>query len=152
MFILLIFLSGCTSPVKDDLLDYINVKLPLITGLENEALNRFDDLVAKPDYTYEELYNLLITHTIPIYSRFLQELKNINPKTNEVKEAHNYYRLGAERQLEAFIALKEGLEEKDKKKLDSVNNILDEARLYMRLFKNKVSYLSNKYHLKIQLQ
>lgn len=145
-------LIGCTSPVKDDLFNYVNMELPSIIPMEEEALSEYENVISKNDYTYEELYETLKEKIIPTYSNFVQSLEGISPTTDEVKEVHVYYIKGAKKQLEALIILKEGLEEKDENKINTVNNLIKESEEYMNTFTTMIISLANKYNIKYELQ
>ncbi|EOD00435.1 hypothetical protein [Caldisalinibacter kiritimatiensis] len=150
IFIIICLFAACTSSVKNDLFNYINVELERIMFLETQALNNYKKIVSKDNYTYEELYEVLTNETIPTYENFYNNLTKIAPVTKEVQQAHNYYKLGAQRQLQAFKALKQGLKEKDREKLESVNKLLEESRKYMNEFQSRIVSLAKKHKLKFE--
>ncbi len=155
--ILLILLTSflmfsCTSPVHDDLKCYISVKLPPITELENSALNEFKEIVSKENYTYQSLYDSLTANIIPKYLQFIKELEGITVKTEELKKIHDIYIIGARKQLEVFINLKEGIEEKNKEKIILTNDLLREAKNYISRYNEEVIKLADKYDINYNLE
>lgn len=152
LIFIVFFASGCTSPVKDDLISYINTKLPLVTHLEEEALTEYESIVTEENYSYQALYNSLNDSIIPKYSEFVQKLEAISVNTKEVEEIHKLYLQGANKQLETFISLKEGMEDRDNEKLDKSNELLKESKNYMDRYRDEVLILADKHGINYKVK
>lgn len=60
IFIVLLFLlSGCTSPVKKDLIKYINNDIVKALEIEKEGVAEYKKLVAVDSYSFDELLNAM---------------------------------------------------------------------------------------------
>ena len=152
IFITILLLTGCSNPVKSDLFNYINVELNNVVQIEKEVLSSYENVISKDSFSYDELRDLLVTDIIPKYTNFVEQLKSIKPSTEEVKNVHNHYISGSEKQLNAFKVLLEGINEKDNQKIKSIDTILVQARDDMTLFQEEIITLANRYKLKYSLQ
>jgi len=146
-----LFLTGCTSSSKEDMLNYINVEITSISNIEQNALFEFEAALSKEDYTYKDLYDILDNKVIPTYSSFVEKLNKIAPKTEEVRRIHSFYIEGANLQLSALKTLAEGIAEKNNDKIESSYKLLNEAKVSMEVFKNESVLLADKYKIKYTL-
>lgn len=152
MLLVIVLFLGCTSPVRDDLFNYINVKLPPITHLEKSALEEYQQIISEENYSSEVLYNSLKDNIIPKYSEFVNKLKGIKLSTEEVTDLHSLYLNGAEKQLESFIRFKEGIEQENDEMRTQGNENLQEAKDYMHEYQAKLIELAEKHNLKYELR
>ena len=122
MFCLLI--AGCaidkagtgriiTGPAAKDLAEYINQGILRIAELERRSLESYASVIGENYTTDERVYEELKDFIIPTYKRFLDELKNIRPENEEVKELHGIYIRGAELIYEGFKTKMMGIENND---------------------------------------
>lgn len=152
MLLIIVLFSGCTSPVRDDLFNYINVKLPPITPLQESALKEYNEITSEENYSSEVLYNSLKDNIIPKYSEFVSNLQDITLSTKKVEELHSLYLKGAEKQLESFIRFKEGIEQGNNEMRAQGNDILQEAKDYMDQYRTKLIKLADEHNLKYELR
>lgn len=150
--LIITLLTGCTSPVRDDLSNYITTKLPPITHLEKSALEEYHQIITQEDLNYEDLFNSLKDSIIPKYSEFLDELRSITPSTVEVNGIHSLYLKGAEKQLEAFTQFKEGIELRNEEKTTEGNISLQQAKDYISQYQTKLIELAEEHKLKYKLK
>jgi hypothetical protein len=64
---------------------------------------------------------------IPIYERFFNELREINPDEEEVKRVHGRYIRGAERLLNGFKMKMKGIENKDEMMILGANKAIEQG-------------------------
>ena len=139
---------GCTSSIKDDLINYIDISLPPLTEYEEEAMDIFNEALSKENYTYESLYTILDKEVIPKYENFTNRLDNTSIVTDEVNELHNIYKAAVNTKLDGLIMLKKGLLKKDKEYIDNSNKMLKQSTTYMDEFYNKLDKLIKEYKIK----
>ncbi|MBB6453663.1 hypothetical protein HNQ94_002112 [Salirhabdus euzebyi] len=117
-FFLMLALVGCSNPVQDDLLSYVNDELIPISQLEVDAMDAYASVTGvnyTDDYT---LYDVLEVTVLPNYEDFYEKLNLITPKTEEVKEIHDIYVEGVGEQYQALLTLRVAIETQS---LDEVN-------------------------------
>ncbi|WP_425446145.1 hypothetical protein [Dethiothermospora halolimnae] len=151
IFCVILLISGCSSPVKDDLLNYFNSQLPPIMELEEKAIEEYSSIISKEDYKYETLYNSLVKTIIPNYKDFVENLEKIAVETEEVESLNEMYTKGANMQLEAFTLLKEGIKEKNKEKTNKSNELFKEGRKHITKFKKRMVEMADEYNLEYEL-
>ena len=81
----LLRLSGDTA-VRDDLVDYINNKIPRAHQLERRAMDYYESVTGEYYVNDETLFRKLNIDIIPTYRDFINELANIKPKTGKVEK------------------------------------------------------------------
>jgi hypothetical protein len=142
-------LIGCaTDPVAIDLTNYVNQGVLQIAELEQKSLERYAS-VTGPNYkSDEEVYAALNDRVIPLYTRFLNGLRKIRPETQEVRDLHQVYILGAQSLLDGFKTLKIAIEQKDRGLIKVVNEKLEAGRLNNERWRRELAGLANKYGLK----
>ncbi|KGG81336.1 hypothetical protein Y919_00860 [Caloranaerobacter azorensis H53214] len=147
----ILMLTGCVNQNKKDLFNYINAELPPVVEMENDALEKYNNLISNNNYTYDTFYTALKNEIIPTYEDFLNKLTKISPKTEDLKEIHNLYIEGAKYQLKALKLLQKGIEEKDNELLLKSSEFLKKSKKYMTEYKNKIVTLAEKYHMEYKL-
>jgi len=144
-----VLVVGCAAdPVALDLTKYVNQGVLQIAELEQKSLERYAS-VTGPNYkSDEEVYATLENWVIPLYSRFLQELRKIRPETQEVRELHRVYLLGAESLLDGFKLLMIAIELKDPSLIKTVNEKLEKGRLDNERWSREIAALYKKHGLR----
>jgi hypothetical protein len=75
-------------------------------------------------YMYQALDNYIVDN----YDQFVTKLEKIQPLTKQVQDLHALYVKGAEKQLEAFKLMKEGVGKKDKNIMNNAYKIMTDGR------------------------
>ena len=127
---LFLVLAGCSNPVKDDLLNYINNELPKFADDETTAIEAFDFVSGdnyEDDYT---MYEVLDEIVIPHYREFLRGIEGITVrlKTKEVRALNEKYIEAGNTQINAFTLLMNIIETQDSSKITDFNERMDKAR------------------------
>ena len=127
--------------VKLDFISY-RKKIKDIYAIEKEAVTAYSNVTGnnfKNDITFS---NTLINLVIPKYKEFTQQLMNISPETNEIRNIHRLYIEGANLQLQAFQIFQSAVTQNDKKLMDKGNKTMRLATQKMEELKIKFEELS----------
>jgi hypothetical protein len=138
-------LAGCSNPVKEDLLNYINNELPKITEFEATAVGAWGS-VSGENYTDDDtMYEVLTETVIPAYRKFLSGIEGITVRleTKEVRALNEKYIEAAISQNSAFILLKD-LFETEIGSISDVNERLDKGRRLVREWQVEIQDLCKK--------
>ncbi|MWV44934.1 hypothetical protein GRF59_15030 [Paenibacillus sp. HJL G12] len=145
-------LMGCskTDPVTEELLSYINEQMvPLFTE-EQELVNTYESVTGANFTDDETTYNVLVDKVIPGYNEFTGKVESVKIESKELREVHNIYIDGLNRQNSALTTIAYALEEQDIKTITEANEKLSEARKMMREYQDKVKELAEKYKVKLK--
>jgi len=138
--------AGCSNPVKEDLLNYINNELPKVGELENIAVAAWDSVSGNnytDDYT---MYDTLTEIVIPKYREFLTGMESITVrlKTSEVRALNEKYIDAITSTNSAFVMLKNILETQDGSRMAEANERLDRGRRLVREWQVEIQDLCRK--------
>jgi len=140
---------GCAiDPVRRDLADYVNQGILNIAELEKKSLEKYASVTGKNYTTDERVYLTLKQEVIPLYGRFLKGLRNIRPKTDEVKKLHRLYLQGAESLYEGFKEKMYGLEIKNENIILAGNQKIEKGRVQNERWRKELLALAKKHGLK----
>lgn len=137
---------GCSNPVKNELLTYINDDLSKLSEMEQTAISAFESVTGQ-NYTDDEtLYEMLIEKVIPNYSKLNSELEAISLKlkTPEVRKLNEKYIEGTNLQSSAFATFRVALETGDSSQVLTANEKLDQGRKQIREFLAELNDLCSK--------
>ncbi|QTC40333.1 hypothetical protein I7V34_14185 [Bacillus sp. V3] len=146
---MLLLLSGCSDPVQDDLLNYINEDLKDLTILEEEALAEYESVTGdnyEDDYTtYVHIKDVVM----PAYKDFLDQLEEVKPATSEVQEIHELYIEAVNLQNNAFIKILAALEQQDYEMVADANEMLADGRAGIRKYTNELEKLADEHNVEL---
>jgi len=147
-------LIGCSNPIKDDLLNYINNELPKIVESENTVITAWDSVSGdnySDDYT---MYETLTEIIIPTYREFITGLEAITLrlKTKEVRALNEKYIEAVNIDSNAFVLLRNILETQDGSKMIDFNERLDKGRKLVREWQVEITDLCKKNGLQFNPQ
>jgi hypothetical protein len=151
-FVVMLVLIGCSNPVKDDLLLYINTELPNIVVYETDAVAAYES-VSGDNYTDDyTMYETLTETVIPTYRKLVEGIEAITLrlKTNEVRDLNEKYVEAADTQMNGFIVLMTALETQDGSLIVGFNERLDKGRRLTREWQIELQALCDKNGVKIQ--
>ncbi len=153
---LLVFICfGCgqntaQNTIQDDLLNYINTDLPPLVEIEEEVMYTYEK-VTGDNYTDDiVLYDALTEQIIPTYRKFVEQIEDIDPKTQEVKDLHELYIAAANTQFNAFTQMVAAIEQQDTNLITNANEKLTKARKGIRDFTNKLDELTKKHNVIVE--
>ena len=95
---------------------------------EADVIKRWNSVSGSNFVNDGYMYQALDTYIINNYDDFVTKLEKITPQTKEVQALHSMYVQGAEKQLEAFKMMKDGLEKKDKDVMNNAYKIMTDGR------------------------
>jgi hypothetical protein len=124
------FLLGCaTDKVAWDLVNYVNQDILGIAELERRPLERYALAREDKHATEQKVYKVLKEDVLPEYKRFFNLLKQIEPKTEEVRKLHHIYIRGTECIYRGFRIKMAGLEKKDELIIRAANEEIERGRI-----------------------
>jgi hypothetical protein len=139
-------LAGCSNPVKEDLINYINNELPKIVESESIVINAWDS-VSGANYSSDyDMYETLTEIIIPTYREFLtgMEAITLRLKTKEVRALNEKYIEAVSTTNNGFAILKNILETQDGSKIADFNERLDKGRRLVREWQIEITDLCKK--------
>jgi len=150
IFPLIFLLSGCSSdPVQDDLLNYLNKEMKEAGKLEDAAVSAYERVSGDNYVDDQTMYDTLNKDVIPNYNQLLKELDSAKIETNELKKIHKIYVEGAGIQYNAFLKIKQALEEQDPGMIQEANDMLADASKHIQDYSDKLHKLAKEHDVKI---
>jgi len=148
-FVLLAMLSGCSDPVQDDLLNYINEEMKPLAVLEEEAIAEYDSVTGDNYVDDMTTYIHIEEVVVPMYRDFIEQLEAVNPETSEVQELHESYIEAVNIQNNAMLKLLAAIEQQDYDMVADANKMLAEGRAGIRSFTNELEKLAEEHNVEI---
>ncbi|MFP7300037.1 hypothetical protein [Neobacillus niacini] len=150
LFGLFLVLAGCGGPVQDDILNYINEEMKTAQELEDKAVAAYEGVAGANYKDDQTMYDALVNVVLPNYTDLITELENVSIETDELKEIHDIYLSGANLQLSAFEKIIEALEKQDSSLVDEANQLLEEGRLQIEDYNDKLDELAKENNVEIE--
>lgn len=146
----LLVLAGCGGPVQDDILNYINKELKTAQDLEDKAVAAYEGVAGANYKDDPTMHDALVNKVIPNYTELINELESVSMESDELKEIHEIYLSGAKLQLNAFEKIKEAIEKQDSSMIEEANQLLEEGRLQIEDYNNKLDELAKENNVEIE--
>lgn len=129
--LLLLLLSGCTSPTKQDWHDYQRAVRP--TDSERTTLIAVADpvMTAEPPDP-QAIHRAIRTQISPCLERMIQIVSRARPRTAEVQEFHRAYLEELRLMKRAWETMAVGIEQQNKATLDLSNQQMNEQSAAMK--------------------
>ena len=128
-----------------DLVEYVNQGILDIAQLEQKALECYASVTGKNYTTDTEVHKALKNDVIPHYGQFVNLMRDINPKTQEVKKLHGIYIRGAEYLYKGFKGKMLSIEKKDVYLIRAANKQIEKGRVETEKWQKKLTDLCEKY-------
>ncbi|MFS0862108.1 hypothetical protein [Fredinandcohnia sp. 179-A 10B2 NHS] len=147
--VLFVLLVGCSDPVQEEFLTYINDDMSALAELEMQAVSAYDSVTGAnytDDYT---VYMALTEEIVPQYLLFIDGLEAIKPESEEIRSLHEQYIEAANIQHGAFTKLIFAIENQDAGEINEVNEMLATARKMMRDYEYEINKLAEEYDVEI---
>lgn len=146
---MMFLLTGCSDPVQEDLLTYVNEDLKDLADLENEAIAEYESVTGDnyvDDYTtYVHIEDVVM----PMYKDFLDQLEEVDPATAEVREIHELYIEAVNMQNNAFIKILAALDQQDYEMIADANEMLADGRAGIRKYTNELERLADEHNVEL---
>ena len=150
MSLFIIGLSACTNdPIRNDLLNYLNVKIEPLIALQDEAL---DAWTANTGDNYKDdptLYSALTGTIIPKYDEFTTKLEAIKPGTPEVQKIQDLLLEATKLRDEAFKTCKEAIDKQDPDLINTSNEKLASSETKMQEYWAALKELGEKHNVNV---
>ena len=134
-----------TGPAANDIVNYVNQGLIAIAELEQKTLESYASVTGENATTDKKLFETLRDFIVPTYKRFVNGLKNIPIKNQEVRQVHAIYIKAAESRLEGFQTIMIGLENNDISIIQQGNKKLEEGSAGIDKWHTELSELYKKH-------
>ncbi len=152
MFLVLFILSIClfmaacaTDRTAADLVYYVNQDLLGIADLEKEALADYASVTGDNYTTDQKVYEELKNYVIPLYGRFLDELRGINIGNEKIRKVHGVYVSGAELLYDGFKTKMMGIEMDNEDVIIQGNEKIEKGRDEVNRWRTELFELYKKY-------
>ena len=152
MFLVSLILSFClfvvacaTDRTPVDLVNYVNQDLLGIADLEREALADYASVTGENYTTAQRVHDELKDDVIPLYGRFLDELRNINVGNEEIRKVHGVYVSGAELLYDGFKTKMLGIEMDNEDIIVQGNEKIEKGRDEVNRWRAELFELYKKY-------
>ena len=137
------FIWGCaTDRVTMDLIKYVNQDILDIAQLEQKALESYASVTGKNFTSNSRVYEALKDDVIPHYRQFIDLLRDIHPKTQEVRELHGIYIRGTETLYRGFREKMFGLKTRDTHLVRAANGQIEKGRVETDKWRKELADLS----------
>lgn len=144
-----VFSSCGQDVVQKDLLNYIN-NIKSISHLEKEAITAYQGVAGLNYKNDKEVLATLKSTVIPKYSEFISKLSKIDIKTEEVMNLNKKYIESTKKQLEALNIIADGMEKQDASLINKANLKLNEAKLGIQDYNDKLQALAKEHKIEIK--
>lgn len=143
-------ITGCatnmgSNEIANDITKYANEGLLNIEELERKPLEAYSGVIGTHYKNEQEVYDTLKNKVIPIYERFVNELRDIHPSEEEVKMVHGQYIRAAEKILNGFKVKMLGIEINNEKMILGANKTIEQGNVEIQQWRDDFTALCTKY-------
>jgi uncharacterized lipoprotein NlpE involved in copper resistance len=148
---LVLALVGCSNPIRDDLLNYINTEIPKIVTYEAEAIAAYESVSGNNYSDDSTMYEVLTETIIPTYRDLVDgvEAITLRLKTKEVRVLNEKYVEAVNTQMNGFIILMTALETQDGGLMVDFNERQDKGRRLAREWQIELQDLCNQHGVEL---
>lgn len=118
---------GSAKNVASDLCNFVNDNLADIQVKANETISQYNDYASSDEMKPDELLKLLQDSIIPTYQECIEQVEQLEPKTEEVKEIQTLYLDASRKQLAALEKIAEGIITQDAVKYEEARDLTTET-------------------------
>jgi len=135
--------------VRKDLIAYVEKIEPL--GEHEIAIVASHESVTGEQYEGDEvMHSELTENIIPAAENLLSSLRAIEPQTSKVRNLHQEFIEGWEKQLESFNLLVEALEQQDDKMVDEANQVLERGSQQLEHFNQQLNRMVEAHEVQLE--
>ncbi|MBN8209780.1 hypothetical protein JI666_13570 [Bacillus sp. NTK071] len=149
-FIALLALVGCSDPVQEDLLHYVNDEMPALVDEETAIIDLYDSVIGPNHQDDSITYQTLTAEVIPQYVGYIDRVQKVEVETSELREIHENYIDALHLQHSAFLGVVSAIEHQDYSEMDAANAKLQEAGKMMRDYQADVSVLAEEHGVELK--
>jgi hypothetical protein len=146
---LLIYLGISYDSVQKDLLNYVNIELPVASSLEDAAIKVYENVTGDNYKNDKEVYSTIKYIVLPCYEQFIERLEAIRPETDELKEVHELYIKAAKAQHNAFMLAELAISNGSDEMINRANEKIEEAKNDLKIFRESLDNIESKHKIKI---
>jgi len=143
-----LFVSCAVNKTALGIADYINHEILNIAELENKALERYASVTGENYTTDHKIYEELNGYVIPVYKRFLDSLRNINPDNKEIRALHSIYIHGSESIYNGFKIKISGIRSNNIPIIKQGNKKIEKGRIETERWRDQLMSLYDEYGIK----
>ncbi|WP_394172302.1 hypothetical protein [Guptibacillus hwajinpoensis] len=146
----LLALVGCSDPVQDDLLHYVNDEMPELVQEETDIIDLYDSVIGPNHQDDSITYQTLTTEVIPQYVGYMDRVQKVKIETSELREIHENYIDALHLQHSAFLGVVSAIEHQDYGEMDAANAKLHDAGKMMREYQEDVKSLAEEHDVQLK--
>lgn len=150
MITLLVGCGKANEPIKDDIIDYVNIQLPKVSGIESKVDKEYASVTGTNYKDDTTTCKMLTDNVIPDSLKLASIAKAITPKTDEVRGVHKLYLSAINEQNSSFTLLKSAIESQDMSEVSAATDNLATAKTDLSNYEAKVKDLETKYNVTIK--
>lgn len=119
--------SDPNAAIKEDIIEFVNNKLPAIEGDRNNAVAIYNSYFESGDVNIEQFSSELQGTAIPAMETYITNLTNIEVKTDEVRALKDLYLQSAQKQLDAMNKVAAAINEQNPDYLTEADALIEES-------------------------
>ena len=119
--------SDPNAVLKDDIIEFVNNKLPAIEGDRDNAVAIYNSYFSTDNVNLEQFSSDLQGTAIPSMETYITNLNNIEVKTDEVKALKDLYLQSAQKQLDAMNKVAAAINEQNPDYLTEADTLIAES-------------------------
>lgn len=119
--------DNSNSALKDDIVEFVNNKLPAIEGDRENAIAIYNSYFETDDVNLEQFSSDLQGTAIPQMQNYINSLTAIEVSTDEVKNLKDLYLQSAQKQLDAMNKVAAAINEENPDYLTEADSLIKES-------------------------
>jgi hypothetical protein len=138
-----------TSPVKDEIVSFVNDDLASIQSDRNDAVEIYNSYFSQDKVDLDKFKSDLEDTAIPKMKDYVDSLSLIEPESDEVKNLKELYYMGAELQYEAMVMVSSALDTENPEFLTQANELISQSESYITQYESQLRLLTVDYDIDV---
>jgi len=143
--------NACASdPVQEDLIDYINNQVPKFAAVASEIVNDHNAVSGKNFQDDAALYKALQGKILPECRKMEIILKEVSPKTPEIRKLHALYVEAYQHEYRGFLLIKTAIEKRDSGIIPTANVEFKKMKQLQQKWREQLDRLNKKHNIDLE--
>ncbi|MCM3761167.1 hypothetical protein M3212_10275 [Alkalihalobacillus oceani] len=147
----LMLVVGCSNPVKQEIIHYVNEEVNPIYSLEEEAVDHLSSVTGSNYVDDETFYHTMVEEVLPRYEQFVQRLESIEPQSEELDKVHALFVEGAQLQRNSMRLSLQGVEQGSEEVIQEANLLLEEGKAKIDQYIAEMETLAEQYEVEYEV-